>query len=314
MGITSGIYFPNLIHMPGKQDKKIKLIVILGPTASGKSNLAVALAKQFNGEVISADSRQIYKWLNLGTGKITKKEMKGVPHHLLDITCPRHHFSAARFQKIANLAIRQIAQKGKLPFLAGGSAFYIYAVADGWQFPKTKIDQKLRRELSKKTVAELFVLLQQIDPRRAQTIEKHNPRRIIRAIEIAKQLGSVPPRINIPNFTCLFLGIKKTDKELKFLIKKRLQTRLALGMTNEVRRLLKNKKLTLKRCQELGLEYKWISKYITKEISYEEMFLRLNADIWRFSRHQMNWFNKDKRISWVKNEMQAKRLIKKFVK
>lgn len=300
--------------MPKKEDKKIKLIVILGPTASGKSNLAVTLANRFDGEIISADSRQIYKWLNLGTGKITKKEMKRVPHHLLDITCPSHHFSAAHFQKIANRTIRQIAQKGKLPFLVGGSAFYIYSVADGWQFPKAKIDRKLRRELSKKTAAELFIILQQIDPRRAQTIEKQNPRRLIRAIEIAKQLGSVPPLTNKPDFSCLFLGIKKTDKELKSLIEKRLQTRLDIGMAEEVNRLLKSKKLTYKRCQELGLEYKWIAKYIAKEISYEEMFARLNADIWRFSRHQMNWFNKDKRIKWVKSEVQAEKLIKKFIK
>ncbi len=294
--------------------KKPKLIVILGPTASGKSGLAVALAKKFKGEIVSADSRQIYKYLDLGTGKITKKETKGIPHYLLDIALPSKKYSAGEYQKKAYQAIDKIIKNKKMPFLAGGSAFYIYSIANGWQFPQTKTDWKLRRELEKKSASKLFLMLQKLDIKRAQTIEKQNPRRLIRAIEIAMQLGCVPERLNAPKYDCLFLGIKKSDSDLRKLIETRLEKRFKLGMAREVKNLLVKKIISPKRAEELGLEYRWIAKYLRNKISYEQMSESLKSDIWRFSRHQMNWFKKDKRIKWIKTQKQAEKLIKKFIK
>lgn len=293
--------------------KKEKIIVILGPTASGKTALSVKLAKKFKGEIVSADSRQIYKYLDLGTGKIIEKEKEGISHYLLDIILPSKKYSSGAYQKKAYQAIEKIVKNKKTPFLVGGSAFYLYAVIDGWEFPKTKVDWKLRKELEKKTTDELLEMLISLDPKRAQSIEQRNPRRLIRAIEIAKQLGTVPERKNNPKYDCLSIGIKHNDDELKTLIKNRIQARIHQGMIKEVEVLLKKKILTHKRAQELGLEYKWISNFLKGEIGQEEMIQGLAADIWRFSRHQMNWFNKDKRIHWVKNQKEAEILIKKFI-
>jgi tRNA dimethylallyltransferase len=290
-----------------------KLIVILGPTASGKTDLSIKLAQKFKGEVVSADSRQIYKYLDLGTGKITEKEKEGIPHHLLDIILPSKKYSSGAYQKKAYQAIEKILKSKKTPFLVGGSAFYLYSVADGWEFPKTKTDWKLRKELEKKTTDELLEMLISMDPKRAQAIEQKNPRRLIRAIEIATQLGSVPERKNNPKYACLLIGIKRSDEELKTLIKNRIYVRIQKGMIKEVENLLKKKILTHKRAQELGLEYKWISNFLKEEIGQDEMVEGLTSDIWKFSRHQLNWFNKDKRIHWVKNQKEAESLIKKFI-
>jgi len=296
-----------------KQINKPKLVVILGPTASGKTDLSVILAKKFNGEIVSADSRQIYKHLNLGTGKITKKEMKNIPHHLLDIVLPSKKYSSGQYQKKAYQAINKIIKRKNLPFLVGGSAFYIYSVVDGWEFPKAKIDWPLRKELSKKNPEELLKILQNLDPKRAQTVEQKNPRRLIRAIEIAKQLGSVPERKNNPQYDCLLIGIKRENDELKNLIKTRLIKRCKAGLIKEVDDLLKKKILSLKRAKELGLEYKWIASYLNKEIGKEEMLEKLATDIWRFSKHQMNWFGKDARIHWIKDTDEAQKNIAAFL-
>ena len=138
---------------------KQKLIVILGPTASGKTGLSIKLAKKFNGEIISADSRQVYKGMNIGTGKITKKEMKGIPHYLLDVASPSRKFSVAQYQKLALKNIDKISKKSKIPFLVGGSPFYIYSVLEAWTFPKLNPDWNLRKKLEKKSCEELFKTL-----------------------------------------------------------------------------------------------------------------------------------------------------------
>lgn len=290
-----------------------KIVVILGPTASGKTALSVKLAKKFKGEIVSADSRQIYKYLDLGTGKITKKEMQGVKHHMLNIALPSKKYSSAKFQKNAQKTLTNIAKSEKLPFLVGGSSFYLYPIIQGWQFPKTKADWKLRQELKNKSAQELLEILEKLDPERAETIEKQNPRRLIRAIEIAKQLGSVPQIKHDPQFECLVIGIKREGDELKNLIRKRLIKRLKDGMLKEVEKLLKKKILSIKRAKELGLEYKWLTMYLTGEVGYEEMIERLTAEIWQFSRRQMNWFKKDNAIHWVAGQKEAEKLIKEFI-
>ena len=169
-----------------------KLIVILGPTASGKSDMAVKLAKRFNGEVVSADSRQVYKGLDIGTGKITKKEMQGVKHHLLDVANPKKQFTASDFVDLTSGLIRQIVNRRKVPIICGGTGFYIDALLGDKQIPEVPPNLKLRKELEKKSVEKLFEILKKLDPERAKNIDAKNPRRLIRAIEICKVLGRVP--------------------------------------------------------------------------------------------------------------------------
>ena len=166
--------------------KTPKIIAIIGPTASGKSALAVRLAKKFNGEIISADSRQVYRELNVGTGKITKREMQGVPHRLLDVANPRRQFNVAEYQKLAKEKINEISSRGMLPIICGGTGLYVDSLLKGVVFPKVRPNTQLRARLEKKTATELFTLLKKLDRHRAQTIDPHNPRRLIRAIEIAK--------------------------------------------------------------------------------------------------------------------------------
>ncbi|MCC6290472.1 tRNA (adenosine(37)-N6)-dimethylallyltransferase MiaA [Candidatus Nomurabacteria bacterium] len=163
-----------------------QVLVIVGPTASGKSALAVQLAKKFDGEIISADSRQVYRGLDIGSGKITEKEKRGIPHHLLDIASPKRIFTVARYQKLAKQKIAEIIGRGKLPIICGGTGFYIQAIVDDLALPKVKPDSRLRKSLAQKTVPELFKMLQKLDSNRARKIDRNNPRRLIRAIEIAK--------------------------------------------------------------------------------------------------------------------------------
>jgi len=292
---------------------KPKLIVILGPTASGKSALAIKLAKKFKGEIVSADSRQVYRGMDLGTGKVTKKEQKLVPHYLLDVASPKRRFTVLQYQKLAIKTIQKISKQKKLPFLVGGSPFYLYSVIEGWVFPEVKPDWKLRKKLEKKSCLKLFLILKKLDPSRAKTIEKKNKRRLIRAIEIAKKLGKVKALKKCPKFDCLLIGIKKSKKELKDLIQKRLKKRLKQGMVAEVKR-LKKEGLSYQRLESFGLEYKWVAKFLKKEISFKEMFEFCKKDIEHFAKRQMSWFKKDKRIHWIKNYSQAEKLIKNFLK
>lgn len=292
---------------------KQKLIVILGPTASGKTGLSIKLAKKFNGEIVSADSRQVYKGMNIGTGKITKKEMKGIPHYLLDVASPNRKFSVAQYQKLALKSIDKILKKNKIPFLVGGSPFYIYSVLETWTFPKLSPDWNLRKKLEKESWEELFKILKKIDPERAKNIDKKNKRRLVRAIEIAKKLGKVPLLKKEIKFDSLIIGTKKSRQEIKELIEKRLYKRLKQGkMVKEVRRLRKQG-VSWKRLESFGLEYKWIALYLQKKIDHVEMIHLLQKDIEHFAKRQMTWFKKDKNIKWLTSYEKAKNLLRDFL-
>jgi len=276
-----------------------KLIVIVGPNASGKSDLAVKLAKKFNGEVVSADSRQVYKGMDIGTGKITKEEMQGIPHHLLDIASPKRRFSVAQFQKKAIETIKKIQKKGKLPILCGGTGFYIQSVVDGIAIPEVKPDWALRKKLEKKTCEQLYQQLKKLDPRRAKTIDRKNKRRLIRAIEIVlKTKKRVPPLKNRVMFDTLIIGIKRDKEELKKRIRKRLLRRLKEGMIEEVKSLHKSG-VSWKRLEELGLEYRYIAFYLQGKLDYKEMVSQLQKAIENYAKRQMTWFKRDKRILWI---------------
>ncbi|OGZ18063.1 MAG: tRNA (adenosine(37)-N6)-dimethylallyltransferase MiaA [Candidatus Nealsonbacteria bacterium RBG_13_37_56] len=291
-----------------------KLIVIVGPTASGKTDLSVKLAKKFRGEIISADSRQIYKGMDIGTGKVTKKEMKGIAHHLLNVVSPKTRFNVVKYKKLALRAIEKIQKKNKLPILVGGTGFYIQAVIDGIIIPPIKPDWKLRKKLEKKTNQELFKMLKKLDPNRAETIEKDNPRRLIRALEIViKSKKTIPELKKQPiKADVLMLGIKKDQKDLKELIRKRLLKRLKQGMMAEVKKLHRSG-ISWKRLEEFGLEYKYIAFFLQGELTKQEMIEKLQKEIEHYAKRQMTWFKRDPRIVWVKNYSQAKNLITKTI-
>jgi tRNA dimethylallyltransferase len=289
-----------------------KLIVILGPTASGKTSLSIKLAKRFNGAVISADSRQVYKGMDLGAGKVTKKEMAGIPHYLLDVVSPKQRFSAAQYQKMAFRAIDKVIKKGQTPFLVGGSAFYIYSVVEGWQFPSLKANLKLRQRLAKKPVNQLLAILKKLDQKRAKNIDVSNSRRLIRAIEIAKAFGKVPKLQKVPRYNCLLLGVKKDQQQLVKLIRLRLLERLKQGMAAEVKK-LRAAGLSWKKLDDFGLEYRWLARYLRGKVTKGQMIECLQKDIEHFAKRQMTWFKKDSRIEWVTTKTQAAKLIKKFI-
>lgn len=292
---------------------KKKLIVILGPTASGKTDLSVKLAKKFKGEIISADSRQVYRGLNIGSGKITKKEMMGVSHYLLDVADPKRKFTVSKYQALALKVIRKIQNKNKAPFLVGGTGFYIQSIVDGIIIPEVKPNYKLRKSLEKKSAKELFEILKKIDPRRAKNIDAKNPRRLIRAIEIVTNTKKPVPNIKkAQEFNTLQIGISKNPSELKKLIHIRLAKRLKQGMIQEVKSLNKNG-LSWKRLEDLGLEYRYIAKYLQNKITYQDMVEILEKEIWHFAKRQMTWFKRDKKIHWVKNIKEAETIIRSFV-
>ena len=273
--------------------------MILGPTASGKSELAVKLAKKMNGEIISADSRQIYKLLNIGSGKITKKEMGGIPHHCLDIVSPKKIFTVVDFKKCADKAIEKIFGKNKTPIIVGGTGLYIQAVVDNIALPEVKPDWKLRKELENKTTEEMFTMLKKLDPKRAKNIDSKNPRRLIRAIEIAKMLGKIPHlEAPLPSYDVLQIGIKLPDEILKKNIEKRIKKMLKNGLIAETKK-LKASGLSWKRIYELGFEYKYPALFLQNKISKEDMLDRMLIENWQYAKRQMTWFKRDKRIKWI---------------
>lgn len=277
-----------------------KIITVVGPTSSGKSDVAVLIAKKIGGEIISADSRQVYKGMNIGTGKVTKKEMSGVPHYLLDVASPKKVFTVADFQKLANKAIEKILAKGKIPVLCGGTGFYIRAIIDDLEIPDVPPNKKLRKELAGKTADELFAILKKLDKRRAGEIDRHNPVRLIRAIEIAKTLGRVPPLQNKETkYELLEIGLNPGQKVLNERIKTRLLKRIKAGMFGEIKKLHKAG-VPWSRMEDMGLEYRYVSRCLQGLIKKDEMITELNKEIEKYAKRQMTWFRKDKRVKWFK--------------
>ena len=306
---------------------KPKVIVILGQTATGKSDLAVKIAKllppphfgknrstppRAGGEIISADSRQVYKGLDLGTGKITKKEMCKVPHHLLDVANAKNKFTVADYKKLTDKKIKEIIYRGHVPIICGGTGFYIDAVIHGMEFPTVKPNQALRKKLSKLDLETLLKCLRKLDRSRSNNIDIYNKVRLIRAIEIAQALGKVPKITEAtPPYEFIKIGLYLPLEILKEKIDKRLLARIKAGMIKEIENLHK-KGLSWKRMEELGLEYRYVSLYLQKKISKQEMLEKLNSEIYKYAKRQMTWFKRDKEIIWF--EANTKDLDKKVYK
>ncbi|MBI4093137.1 MAG: tRNA (adenosine(37)-N6)-dimethylallyltransferase MiaA [Candidatus Kerfeldbacteria bacterium] len=290
--------------------KKRRIIIILGPTASGKSALGVKLAKKFHGVVLSADSRQVYKGLDVGTAKITKREMRGVPHFLIDITSPKRTFTVAQFQRAAQRVLKRIPTTTPV-FVVGGSAFYIEAILNPRPFPKVKPNPKLRRQLEQRTAAQLFSQLRQGDPRRAAAIDQRNKRRLIRALEIVQALGHVPARLAASPFRALKLGITMPRHQLYKKIDSRIIQRLP-GMLKEVKK-LKSAGLPWKRLESFGLEYRWLARVRQNKVPPDEAIAKLQSDSHAFVRRQLTWWRRDRTIRWIRNQRSAEALVHKFL-
>lgn len=313
-----------------------KIIVILGQTSTGKSDFAVDIAKETHAEIISADSRQVYKGMDLGAGKITKKEMRGIPHYLLDVISPKKVFSVNDFKKLADKKIEEIIDHNNIPIICGGTGFYIDTLINGSIYPEVPPNNKLRKELSSFPLLALCELLGKLDPERIKTIDKNNKIRLIRAIEIAKTLGSVP-KIVERNLSCcttskssqrldtgsdsfqvLKIGLTIPDELLKERIRTRLISRIKKGMIKEVENLHK-KGISWKRMDALGLEYRYVSFYLQEKLTKEEMIEKLYTEIWHFAKRQKTWFKRDKEIIWINplkksDKLKALREVKKFLK
>ncbi|MEI6238369.1 MAG: tRNA (adenosine(37)-N6)-dimethylallyltransferase MiaA [bacterium] len=277
-----------------------KVVVILGPTASGKSALAVEMALKFGGEIISADSRQVYKGLDIGTGKVTAEEMKSIPHHLLDTSLANHRVTVVEWKEKAKKALNEIISRGKLPIICGGTGFYIQSIVDNVILPEVTADEKMREGLEKMSDAELMEELKKADARRAGEMDPKNRRRLIRALEIARTLGHVPKIENSqsPDFDFLQIGLILSDKILKEKIVKRLVQRIDGGMLEEIENLHKNG-LSYERMEELGLEYKYVSYFLNGKIASRAGLIEiLSAKIWQYARRQKTWWRKDTRIKW----------------
>ncbi len=279
---------------------KPKIIAVVGPTATGKSGLAVLLARKYKGEIISADSRQIYKGMSIGTGKISTKEMRGVPHHLLDIASPKNVFNVTRFKKLAEKEISKIIKRGKTPFLVGGTGFWIDSVAFNQNFPEVQPNKALRKKLEQLGAEKVFAVLQKIDPKRAAGIDRYNKRRVIRAIEVAKYLkqSSTALADAEPIYQTLFIGLDMPNDQLDKKISARLDQRLKQGMIAEVKR-LRSQGVSWKRLDDFGLEYRYASRHIQGELTKNEMREQLLVAIRQYAKRQRTWFKRNKNIVWL---------------
>lgn len=307
-----------------------KIIVILGPTASGKTKLGVYLARKFNGEIVSADSRQVYKGMDIGTGKDLKEftivdcrlsidqkqnqynnqkssienrqlQIVKIPYHLIDVVSPKIEFNLAKYQKLAYKAINDILKRNKTPILVGGTGLYLQAVVDGYNLSTVKPNKKLREKLENKTTQQLFNILKKINLAKAESLnnsDKQNKRRLIRCIEILQKdtkcpTGHLVSKSFTTNYQFLLIGLNLPKEILHKKIYKRIIERLEKqDMIGEVERLHKQQKVSWKRLENFGLEYKYVSLYLQKKLNYQELVEKLNIASRQFAKRQITWFKR----------------------
>ncbi|MEI6288265.1 MAG: tRNA (adenosine(37)-N6)-dimethylallyltransferase MiaA [bacterium] len=307
-----------------------KLVIVLGATATGKTRLAVKLAKKFNGEIISADSRQVFRGMDIGTGKDLSeygsqkaikglKKASGVPYHLIDIISPKTSFNVAKYQKLAYRAIINVQKQGKIPFLVGGTGLYIDAVINGYQFGENKKSKKqeieIRKKLDKQSLLQLLLKLKKIDLVTYNKIDKKNRRRVQRALEIYFSSGktkSESDQQNPPDWDILILGVSFSLEKIYQKIDSRLEDRLKEGMVREIKKLRRGG-VSWKRLEEFGLEYRWVARYLQKKINYSELVENLRNDIHHFAKRQLTWFKRNNKIIWVSDFKTAEGEIKKIL-
>jgi tRNA dimethylallyltransferase len=291
-------------------------LVIMGPTASGKSDLSLALARKYNGEIISADSRQVYRGMDIGTGKVTKAEQKQAQHWLIDVASPKRSYNVTHFVRDAKKAIADMKKRGKTPVICGGTGFWIQALLEGDTFPAVKPNRELRKKLEKRSTEALFKELKKKDPKRAQTIDPKNKIRLIRALEIIATLGKVPAKqkSTFNNDVYIILALVPPLETLHKKIALRLEKRLKQGMVAEVKRLRKEG-LSWKKLESFGLEYKYVALFLQKKISKENMKERLNTEIRHYAKRQLTWLRRFEKtgahIHWISDPKEAVAIIEK---
>ena len=275
---------------------KPKLVVIEGTNASGKSGLGVALAANYGGEVVSADSRQVFRGLDLGSGKITPEEMQGVRHHLIDIAEPNEFFSMHDFQRLAYEAVDDIRARGKTPFLVGGTGLYVASVTEGYVMSDTEPDLEYRAYLETMDTPKLYEMLRELRPE--MEIDEKNRNRVMRQLEKIHD-GDDHSAPNAPRYDCLKLGVTWPRPVLRARIDERLDRRLEQGMIEEVQGLL-DRGASVEFLKKLGLEYRFITQYLIGEIpDRNEMVELLRTAIKQFAKRQTTWFRRDKDIQWL---------------
>lgn len=278
---------------------KTKLIVVVGPTAAGKTGLAIKLAQQYNGEVISADSRQVYTGLDIGTEKVSTEEMAGIPHHLIDIVPPESVYSVADFKTDAAKAIEDITARGKLPIIAGGTFFYIDALLGRISTPEVPPDPTLRAHLEEMSNETLFASLERLDPDRAFHIDPNNKRRLVRALEIIKSIGKVPKPMTIESpYDTYMIGISTDRTELRERLKVRANSALERGLIAETEKVLAAG-LDPERLSEIGLEYRLVMEYLVGEVDENTLRVKLVEKNWQYAKRQLTWLKRDDSIVWV---------------
>lgn len=309
----------NSSSFEGNSSDKPKILVIVGPTASGKTDLAIKIAQKYKGEIVSADSRQIYRDLNIGTAKPTMAEMKKVKHYLIDIKNPDEEYTVAQYKKDAIAAIKKILRKGKMPILIGGTGLYIKAVVDNLEIPEVKPNPRLRRKLEKelktKGLPHLYEKLIKLDPEAAYIIDRNNPRRVIRALEITLATSkpfSSQRKSGKKLFDALKIGVDSPREKLKARIYKRVDKMIELGLINETKQLLKKYPADLPAFDAIG--YRELINYLQGKISLPEAIDLINKNTWHYAKRQMTWFKKDKETIWIKNKGEAEGLLRDFSK
>lgn len=312
------------------------VIAIVGPNASGKSEWAIQLSREFSGEVICADSRQVYLGMDLGTGKVRGKVredagkrivvrgrgfsvfplcVEGIDHWLLDLVDPRENFTVAEYQALAHQVIADVLSRDRLPFLVGGSGLYIRAVTEGLKIPSVPPDETLRRQMEISGTSEAIRMLLEADPQAGDCVDLSNPRRVIRALEIVRSTGKPIAQIretSPPFFQTLHLGLSRERKDLVGRIRLRLHERLEMGLVEEVRGLLKLG-ISPERIEAFGLEYRYVGRFLKGTLSYEEMTEQLFHAICRYARKQMTWFRKYGAVCWCKSLEEARERIRQFL-
>ena len=291
---------------------KPKVVVIVGPTASGKTAVSIELAKKINGEIISADSMQIYKYMDIGTAKPTLDEMQGIKHYMLDVVMPDETFNVAKYKSMAESAIEEILKKGKVPIIVGGTGLYINTLVDGIEFADVPGDEEYRNELIEKGYREgamsIYKELEKVDSESAKKIDPNNIRRVARALEIYKVTGKTKTQLDIESrkevkYDYRLFGMEWDRETLYNRIDLRVDKMIEAGLIDEVRNVTEKFKISNTAVQGLG--YKEVIEYLNGNISYEEMIEKLKLETRHYAKRQLTWFRRDKRIKWIRPDENA---------
>ena len=283
-----------------------KLVAVVGPTATGKTELALRLALAFEGEIIGADSRQVFRWLDIGTDKPTAEQRARVPHYLVDVADPDEEFGLARYVDLAQAALDNIWSRGRQPFLAGGTGQYVWALLEGWQVPRVGPDRALRRELEERAEREgpqtLLAEVAALDPETARRLDPRNVRRLVRALEVMRRTGrplSACQARRPPDFPWLALGLDLPSEQPYRRIDARVDAMMDAGLVEEVTGLLE-RGYSPRLPSMSGIGYRQVCQYLAGELSLEDAVARIKTETHRLARHQRNWFRRDdRRIHWL---------------